>query len=127
MISRIVAYSTVSQLGLMFLALGLGAYEVAVFHVITRFLQSLFVLSSGSVIHALQNKTCAIWVKKQCQLLFCNDVNCFFNFWSSIIFFSKDEILLVAFQIFRYGLWLHCIYNDCFYMFRLMFLTFFKI
>jgi NADH-quinone oxidoreductase subunit L len=43
-IKKVLAYSTVSQLGLMFLALGLGAYEVAVFHVITRFLQSLFVL-----------------------------------------------------------------------------------
>jgi NADH-quinone oxidoreductase subunit L len=50
-----------SQLGL-FLALGLGAYEVAVFHVITHFLQGLLVLRFGSVIHALENKTCAKWL-----------------------------------------------------------------
>jgi NADH-quinone oxidoreductase subunit L len=54
-IKKVLAYSTVSQLGLMFLALGLGAYEVAVFHVITHafFKASLFL---GSVIHALHGE-----------------------------------------------------------------------
>ena len=53
-IKKVLAYSTVSQLGLMFLALGLGAYEVAVFHVITHaFFKACLFLGSGSVIHAL--------------------------------------------------------------------------
>ncbi len=53
-IKKVLAYSTVSQLGLMFLALGLGAYEIAVFHVITHaFFKACLFLGSGSVIHAL--------------------------------------------------------------------------
>ncbi|MCL4454706.1 MAG: NADH-quinone oxidoreductase subunit L [Deinococcus sp.] len=53
-IKRIVAYSTVSQLGYMFLAAGVGAYGVAIFHVLTHaFFKALLFLSSGSVIHAL--------------------------------------------------------------------------
>src|SRR5690606_2221563 len=52
-IKKVLAYSTVSQLGLMFLALGLGAYEIAVFHVITHaFFKACLFLGSGSVIHA---------------------------------------------------------------------------
>src|SRR5690554_6505189 len=53
-IKKVLAYSTVSQLGLMFLALGLGAYEVAVFHVVTHaFFKACLFLGSGSVIHAM--------------------------------------------------------------------------
>ena len=53
-IKKVLAYSTVSQLGLMFLALGLGAYHVAVFHVITHaFFKACLFLGSGSVIHAM--------------------------------------------------------------------------
>jgi NADH-quinone oxidoreductase subunit L len=56
-IKKVLAYSTVSQLGLMFLALGLGAYEVAVFHVITHaFFKACLFLGSGSVIHALHGE-----------------------------------------------------------------------
>src|SRR5690606_28128734 len=53
-IKKVLAYSTVSQLGLMFLAIGLGAYEIAVFHVITHaFFKACLFLGSGSVIHAV--------------------------------------------------------------------------
>src|SRR5574343_591532 len=56
-IKKVLAYSTVSQLGLMFLALGLGAYQVAVFHVITHaFFKACLFLGSGSVIHALHGE-----------------------------------------------------------------------
>ena len=53
-IKRVLAYSTVSQLGYMFLALGVGAYWVAVFHLFTHaFFKALLFLGSGSVIHAM--------------------------------------------------------------------------
>ena len=53
-IKKVLAYSTVSQLGLMFVALGLGAYSTAVFHVITHaFFKALLFLGSGSVIHGM--------------------------------------------------------------------------
>src|SRR5690606_8843908 len=56
-IKKVLAYSTVSQLGLMFLALGLGAYEVAVFHVITHaFFKACLFLGAGSVIHGLHHE-----------------------------------------------------------------------
>jgi NADH:ubiquinone oxidoreductase subunit 5 (subunit L)/multisubunit Na+/H+ antiporter MnhA subunit len=53
-IKKVLAYSTVSQLGLMFLALGVGAYGVAIFHVVTHaFFEACLFLGAGSVIHAL--------------------------------------------------------------------------
>jgi NADH-quinone oxidoreductase subunit L len=56
-IKKVLAYSTVSQLGLMFLALGMGAYNVAVFHVITHaFFKACLFLGSGSVIHGLHGE-----------------------------------------------------------------------
>lgn len=62
-IKKIVAYSTISQLGYMFLAAGVGAYWVALFHVFTHaFFKALLFLASGSVIHALgASRTCARW------------------------------------------------------------------
>src|SRR5437667_1534484 len=53
-IKRVLAYSTVSQLGFMFLACGVGAYTAAIFHLVTHaFFKALLFLSAGSVIHAL--------------------------------------------------------------------------
>ena len=53
-IKKVLAYSTVSQLGLMFLALGVGAYTAGVFHVMTHaFFKALLFLGAGSVIHAM--------------------------------------------------------------------------
>jgi NADH-quinone oxidoreductase subunit L len=65
LILKVLAYSTVSQLGLMFLALGLGAYEVAVFHVITHafFKASLFL--GSDLMLCMENKTCAKWLVKR--------------------------------------------------------------
>src|SRR5690606_7510285 len=104
-IKKVLAYSTVSQLGLMFLALGLGAYEVAVFHVITHaFFKACLFLGSGSVIHALhgeQDMRNMGGLRKVMTITFA-------TFLISTLaisglppfsgFFSKDEILMTAFH-----------------------------
>jgi NADH-quinone oxidoreductase subunit L len=99
------AYSTVSQLGLMFLALGLGAYNVAVFHVITHaFFKACLFLGSGSVIHALhgeQDMRKMGGLKKAMPITFATmlistlAISGIFHFAG---FWSKDEIINVAFE-----------------------------
>lgn len=134
-IKKVLAYSTVSQLGLMFLALGLGAYEVAVFHVITHaFFKACLFLGSGSVIHALggeqdmrkmgglKNVMKITYITFLLASLAISGIPPFSGF------FSKDEILLVAFE---HNFWLWLIASlaslmTAFYMFRLLYLTFFK-
>ena len=133
-IKKVLAYSTVSQLGLMFLALGLGAYEIAVFHVITHaFFKACLFLGSGSVIHALhgeQDMRNMGGLRKVMPI----------TFWTMMIstlaisgifplsgFWSKDEILLTAFHA-NIPLWIVgsiASIMTAFYMFRLMYLTFF--
>jgi NADH-quinone oxidoreductase subunit L len=115
----------------MFLALGLGAYEVAVFHVITHafFKASLFLGSDLLFMLCTENKTCAKWVVKS------ND-NYIHNLLISSLaisgippsgFFSKDEILLVAFEHNKILWFIASLASlmTAFYMFRL-YLTFFK-
>ncbi|MCC9072221.1 NADH-quinone oxidoreductase subunit L [Flavobacterium sp. F-65] len=134
-IKKVLAYSTVSQLGLMFLALGLGAYEVAVFHVITHaFFKACLFLGSGSVIHALHGEQD---MRKMGGLRKAMPVTFITMLVSSLAisgvplfsgFFSKDEILLTAFE---HNIPLYVVASiasimTAFYMFRLMFLTFFK-
>jgi len=134
-IKKVLAYSTVSQLGLMFLALGFGAYNVAVFHVITHaFFKACLFLGSGSVIHALhgeQDMRNMGGLKKYMPI----------TFWTMMIstlaisgifpfagFWSKDEILMTAFEH-NTTLWVVASVASlmtAFYMFRLMYLTFFK-
>lgn len=134
-IKKVLAYSTVSQLGLMFLALGLGAYEVAVFHVITHaFFKACLFLGSGSVIHALHGEQD---MRKMGGLKSVMKVTYITFLLSSLAisgippfsgFFSKDEILMTAFHQ-NIGLWLvasAASIMTAFYMFRLLFLTFFK-
>ena len=134
-IKKVLAYSTVSQLGLMFLALGLGAYQVAVFHVITHaFFKACLFLGSGSVIHALhgeQDMRKMGGLKKAMPITFITmlvsslaiaGIFPFAGFW------SKDEILLIAFEH-NLVLWIIgsiASIMTAFYMFRLMYLTFFK-
>ncbi|MEO8515451.1 MAG: NADH-quinone oxidoreductase subunit L [Flavobacterium sp.] len=134
-IKKVLAYSTVSQLGLMFLALGLGAYEVAVFHVVTHaFFKACLFLGSGSVIHALhgeQDMRKMGGLKKAMPI----------TFWTMMIstlaisgifpfagFWSKDEILMKAFHgnIVLWVIGSIASIMTAFYMFRLMYLTFFK-
>jgi NADH-quinone oxidoreductase subunit L len=134
-IKKVLAYSTVSQLGLMFLALGLGAYEVAVFHVITHaFFKACLFLGSGSVIHALHGEQD---MRKMGGLKKAMPITYITMLISSLAisgipifsgFFSKDEILLVAFHH-NIPLWVVASIASimtAFYMFRLMFLTFSK-
>ena len=134
-IKKVLAYSTVSQLGLMFLALGLGAYNVAVFHVITHaFFKACLFLGSGSVIHALhgeQDMRKMGGLRKYMPITFATmliatlaiaGIFPFAGFW------SKDEILMVAFEHNK-ALWIIgsiASIMTAFYMFRLMYLTFFR-
>ena len=134
-IKKVLAYSTVSQLGLMFLALGLGAYEVAVFHVITHaFFKACLFLGSGSVIHALhgeQDMRNMGGLKKAMPVTFITMLIASLAISGVPLFsgfFSKDEILLVAFHQ-NIPLWVVASIASimtAFYMFRLMFLTFYK-
>ena len=137
-IKKVLAYSTVSQLGFMFLALGVGAYGVAIFHVVTHaFFKACLFLGAGSVIHALGGEQD---VRKMGGLRKKIPV----TFWTFAIataaiagmpplagFFSKDEILWYAFASTRGGsplLWgvaAATALMTAFYMFRLLWLTFF--
>ncbi len=136
-IKKVLAYSTVSQLGLMFLALGVGAYGVAIFHVVTHaFFKACLFLGAGSVIHALGGEQD---IRKMGGLRQRIPV----TFWTFAIataaiagipplagFFSKDEILWFAFASTRGGsplLWGVAALTalmTAFYMFRLLWLTF---
>jgi NADH-quinone oxidoreductase subunit L len=132
-IKKILAYSTVSQLGFMFLALGCGAYTAAVFHVMTHaFFKALMFLGSGSVIHAMggeQDIRNMGGLNKKLKITF-------ITFLIGCIaiagippfsgFFSKDAILLSAFvkNPALYGIALFTALLTAFYMFRLFFITF---
>ena len=134
-IKKVLAYSTVSQLGLMFLALGLGAYEIAVFHVITHaFFKACLFLGSGSVIHTLHGEQD---MRKMGGLRKAMPITFITMLVSSLAisgipplagFFSKDEILMTAFHN-NIALWVIgsiASIMTAFYMFRLMFLTFYN-
>lgn len=134
-IKKVLAYSTVSQLGLMFLALGMGAYEIAVFHVITHaFFKACLFLGSGSVIHALhgeQDMRNMGGLRKAMPITFVTMLISSLAI-SGIFplagFWSKDEILMVAFHG-NMALWVVgsvASIMTAFYMFRLMYLTFFN-
>lgn len=133
-IKKVLAYSTVSQLGLMFLALGLGAYQVAVFHVITHaFFKACLFLGSGSVIHALhgeQDMRNMGGLKKAMPITFMTMLVsslAIAGIFPLAGFWSKDEILLTAFHH-NIVLWVVgsvASIMTAFYMFRLMYLTFF--
>jgi len=133
-IKKVLAYSTVSQLGYMFIALGLGAYSTAVFHVTTHaFFKALLFLGAGSVIHAMggeQDIRKMGGLRKKMPLTY-------FTFLAATLaisgippfsgFFSKDLILSKAFEqnMIVYVLALGGALITCFYMFRLLYLVFF--
>jgi NADH-quinone oxidoreductase subunit L len=134
-IKKVLAYSTVSQLGLMFLALGLGAYEVAVFHVLTHaFFKACLFLGSGSVIHGLhgeQDMRKMGGLRKAMPITFITMLIAALAI-SGIFplagFWSKDEILMTAFHENK-ALWIIgsiASIMTAFYMFRLIYLTFFN-
>jgi NADH-quinone oxidoreductase subunit L len=137
-IKKVLAYSTISQLGLMFVALGVGAYGVAVFHLYTHaFFKACLFLGAGSVIHALSGEQDVMkmgGLAKRIPITFAT-----FAVATAAIaglpplagFFSKDEILWFAFASERGGsplLWAVAAGTallTAFYMFRLLWLTFF--
>ncbi|MFM9909727.1 MAG: NADH-quinone oxidoreductase subunit L [Chitinophagaceae bacterium] len=132
-IKKVLAYSTVSQLGYMFMALGVGAYSAAVFHVMTHaFFKALLFLGSGSVIHAMggeQDITKMGGLSKKLKITYFTFLIgtlaiAGFPFFSG--FFSKDAILLAAFEHNKiiYGIALIGAMLTGFYMFRLLLLTF---
>jgi NADH-quinone oxidoreductase subunit L len=132
-IKKVLAYSTVSQLGYMFLALGIGAYTAAVFHVMTHaFFKALLFLGSGSVIHAMggeQDIRNMGGVGKKLKWTFITfTIGCIAIAGIPPFsgFFSKDAILLAAFEHnpVLYGIALFTALLTAFYMFRLLFITF---
>lgn len=132
-IKKVLAYSTVSQLGYMFLALGVGAYTGAVFHVMTHaFFKALLFLGAGSVIHAMggeQDMRKMGGLKKFMPathltfLIGCIAISGVPPFSG---FFSKDEILAAAYaqSPILWGLGVIGAFMTAFYMFRLYATTF---
>ena len=133
-IKKVLAYSTVSQLGYMFLALGLGAYSTALFHLTTHaFFKALLFLGAGSVIHAMGGEQD---IRKMGGLRNTMPVT-YWTFLAGTLaisgippfsgFFSKDLILTKAFEnnSILYILALGTALITCFYMFRLLYLVFF--
>ena len=133
-IKKVLAYSTVSQLGLMFVALGVGAYDTALFHLTTHaFFKALLFLGAGSVIHAMsgeQDIRSMGGLRKKLPS----------TYWTFLIgtlaiigfplmsgFFSKDEILARSFAYapWVWGMVLVISILTAFYMLRLFYLTFF--
>ena len=136
-IKRVLAYSTVSQLGYMFLALGVGAYWVAIFHLFTHaFFKALLFLGSGSVIHAMSGEQD---MRRMGGLKDKIPVTCRTMWVGSVAiagipglagFFSKDEILWQAFRspkgsVALYAIGLVTAALTAFYMWRLMNMTFY--
>jgi NADH-quinone oxidoreductase subunit L len=140
-IKRVIAYSTVSQLGYMFLALGVGAYSAGVFHLYTHaYFKALLFLGSGSVIHALhhakqhdeQNMQIMGGLKKYMPTTYKVFIIATLSitgipFFSG--FFSKDEILWQTFQAGGLGKFLWFLgalaaLLTAFYSWRLIYLTF---
>ena len=132
-IKKVLAYSTVSQLGLMFLALGVGSYTAGVFHVMTHaFFKALLFLGAGSVIHAMHHEQDIykmgglrkkLPVTHVTFLIGCLAIAGIPPFAG---FFSKDEILTAALEknVVYYILGLLTSLMTAFYMFRMYFLTF---
>jgi NADH-quinone oxidoreductase subunit L len=135
-IKRVLAYSTVSQLGYMFLACGVGAFTAGAFHVFTHaFFKALLFLGSGSVIHGMSGeqdmrnmgglKDKMPWTSRT-MFIGCLAIAGIFPFAG---FFSKDEILWSAYKVGGYG---HVVWGiavvtaamTAFYMFRLYHMTF---
>jgi NADH-quinone oxidoreductase subunit L len=133
-IKRVLAYSTVSQLGYMFTAMGLGAFAAGAFHLMTHaFFKALLFLCSGSVIHAMageQDMRRMGGLKKYMPVTFTTmmiGTLAIAGIPPLSGFFSKDEILLNAF-LGNKAVWVLAVLTalmTAFYMYRLMSLTFF--
>ncbi len=132
-IKKVLAYSTVSQLGYMFMACGVGAFSAGIFHLMTHaFFKGLLFLAAGSVIHAVggeqdMRKMGGLWKKipwTWFTMLMATFAIAGIPGWAG--FFSKDEILWRAYQA-SWAYWIVGVvtaFMTSFYMFRLMFMTF---
>ncbi|MEI7811872.1 MAG: NADH-quinone oxidoreductase subunit L [Ignavibacteria bacterium] len=134
-IKKVLAYSTVSQLGYMFLALGVGAFSAGIFHLMTHaFFKALLFLGAGSVIHAMHDRQDI----QQYGGLKKYMPKTFITFFIAALaisgfpglsgFFSKDEILWYAYSHGSVLMWITGVATalmTAFYMFRLVFLTFY--
>lgn len=133
-IKKVLAYSTVSQLGYMFLGLGVGAYNGAFFHVITHaFFKALLFLCAGSVIHALhheQDMRHMGGLRKKLPVTFLTmliGTIAIAGLPPFSGFFSKDEILAHVYMHDKV-MWAIAVFGaflTAFYMFRMLFLTFY--
>ncbi len=134
-IKKVLAYSTVSQLGYMFIGVGVGGYAAAVFHLMTHaFFKACLFLGSGSVIHAMHHEQD---MRKMGGLKQWMPIT-FATFFISVLaisgfppfagFFSKDEILWLAASNGHWSVWFFAVCGagmTSFYMFRQLFMTFY--
>jgi len=135
-IKRVLAYSTISQLGYMFLATGVGAFAAGIFHLMTHaFFKALLFLCAGSVMHAMSNETDMRkmgGLKSKMPITYLTMLTGALALAGIPVFsgfFSKDEILwmTVASPYGGFGLWLvgaAAAGLTAFYIFRLIYLTF---
>lgn len=134
-LKRIIAFSTLSQLGYMFTACGLGAYKIALFHLITHaFFKALLFLGAGNVMHAMNNE---LNIHKMGALFKTMKITAIFMIIASLAlsgiypfagFFSKDLILDYSLHTKHYVLYailLFTAFLTAFYSFRLLMLVFF--
>jgi NADH-quinone oxidoreductase subunit L len=134
-IKRVLAYSTISQLGYMFVGVGVGAYAAGVFHLVTHaFFKAQLFLGAGSVIHGLSGEQDLRKMGGLAPRMMTTTVTFLVGaFGLAGIpplagFFSKDEILGAVFHGHRYLLWAMLLlgaFMTAFYTFRLVFLAFF--
>jgi NADH-quinone oxidoreductase subunit L len=133
-IKKVLAYSTISQLGYMFLAVGVGAFSSGIFHVMTHaFFKALLFLCAGSVIHAMSGEQDMFkmgGLRKQLPITYVTMLIATFAI-SAIPpfagFYSKDQILDAAYNSGHFKLWILGVVTagmTSFYMFRLIILTF---
>ena len=134
-LKRIIAYSTLSQLGYMFVAAGLGAYWIALFHLMTHaFFKSLLFLGSGNVMHAMDDdldirKMGGLFsTMKYTAILMAIGSVALCGIYPFAGYFSKDMILAAAFNEHAYYLWIALFIGagmTAFYSFRLIMVVFF--
>lgn len=134
-LKKIIAYSTLSQLGYMFVAAGAGAYWIALFHLGTHaFFKSLLFLGAGNIMHAMHDelnikKMGGLYkIMKPTAILMIIGSLALAGFYPFAGFFSKDKILEVAFNEGYYIIWLMLLIGammTAFYSFRLIMLVFF--
>ncbi len=136
-IKRVIAYSTCSQLGYMFVAAGVGAYQVAIFHLLTHaFFKALLFLAAGSVIHAMSDeqdmrRMGGLWrlIPVTYAVMWAGNL-ALGGVFPFAGFYSKDAILEAAWAadtgIGRYGFWCTLIaaFLTAFYSWRLLLMTF---